>query len=79
MRLAEVAIQWGKLVNELVGGTIFALIGILLLVVGFLILDKLTPGNLWKELMEEHNTALAIFLGAMGMGISIIIAAALVS
>lgn len=79
MVIAEVAIQWGKLVNELVGGTIFALIGIVLLVIGFLILDKLTPGNLWKELIEEHNTALAIFLGAMGMGVSIIIAAALVS
>ena len=79
MALAEIAIQWGKLINELIGGTIFAVIGILLLVIGFVILDKLTPGNMWKELMEEHNTALAIFLGAMGLGISIIIAAALTS
>jgi uncharacterized membrane protein YjfL (UPF0719 family) len=35
-----------------------------------------TPYNLWKEIVQEHNTALALLLGAMSLGICIIIAAA---
>jgi uncharacterized membrane protein YjfL (UPF0719 family) len=31
---------------------------------------------LWKEIVEERNTALAILVGAMSIGMSIIIAAA---
>lgn len=77
MRLA-LAIDWNKVANEMVSGILFSLLGIVLLVVSFLILDKLTPGNLWKELIEEHNTAIAVLLGAFGIGISIIISAALI-
>ena len=42
----------------------------------FLVLDKVTPYNLWKEIVQEHNTALAILLGAMSLGICVIIASA---
>ena len=55
---------------------IFACLGILIFVVAFAILDKLTPYHLWKEIVEEKNTALAILVGAMSIGMSIIIAAA---
>ena len=43
----------------------------------FGLINRLTPGTLWRELIEEHNTALAIVVGAMAIGISIIIAAAI--
>ena len=55
---------------------IFATIGILIFVVAFAIIDRLTPYHLWKEIVEEHNTALAILVGAMSIGMCIIIAAA---
>jgi putative membrane protein len=42
----------------------------------FLVIDKVTPYNLWKEIVQEHNTALAILLGTMSIGICIIIASA---
>jgi len=45
-------------------------------VLSFLILDKMTPYSLWKEIREERNTALAILVGAMSIGLSIIIASA---
>jgi len=76
--MLAITIDWNKLANEMVGGALFSIVGILLLAVSFLILDKLTPGNLWKELIEEHNTAIAVLLGAFGIGISIIISAALI-
>jgi putative membrane protein len=60
----------------LLNALIFACLGILIFVVAFAILDKLTPYHLWKEIVEEKNTALAILVGAMSIGMSIIIAAA---
>lgn len=71
-------IDWNKLAGECVNGLVFAIVGILLLIVSFVVLDKLTPGSLWKELIDEHNTAVAVLLGAMALGMSIIIAAAMV-
>jgi uncharacterized membrane protein YjfL (UPF0719 family) len=55
---------------------VFAFIGIAVFVGAFLVIDKLTPYDLWKEIVEEKNLALAILVGAMSIGICIIIAAA---
>jgi putative membrane protein len=60
----------------LLNAMVYSLLGILLFVVSFALLDKLTPGSLWKEIIEEHNTALAILVGAMSIGMCIIIASA---
>ena len=62
----------GFLLNALV----FALLGIVVFIVAFTILDKLTPYDLWAEIVKEKNLALAILVGAMSIGICIIIAAA---
>jgi putative membrane protein len=55
---------------------VYAAIGIVIFAGSFLVLDKLTPYNLWKEIVQEHNVALAILLGAMSLGLCVIIAAA---
>jgi uncharacterized membrane protein YjfL (UPF0719 family) len=55
---------------------VFALIGIVVFVASFLIIDKMTPYDLWKEIVQEKNMALAVLIGAMSIGICIIIAAA---
>jgi uncharacterized membrane protein YjfL (UPF0719 family) len=55
---------------------VYAAIGIIIFASAFLVIDKVTPYNLWKEIVQEHNTALALLLGAMSLGICIIIAAA---
>ena len=60
----------------LLNAMVYSLLGILLFVVSFALLDKLTPGSLWKEIIDEHNTALAILVGAMSIGMCIIIASA---
>jgi uncharacterized membrane protein YjfL (UPF0719 family) len=64
--------QIGFLINAL----IFALLGIILFVLAFAIMDKMTPYSLWKEIVEEQNVALAILVGAMSIGMCVIIAAA---
>ncbi len=62
--------------SNVVNAIVFAFIGIVVFTVFFVVLDKLTPYHLWKEIVQEHNTALAILVGALSIGICIIIASA---
>ncbi|HZQ25624.1 MAG TPA: DUF350 domain-containing protein [Terriglobales bacterium] len=63
-------------VSNVVNAVIFAALGIVVFVIAFVVIDKVTPYHLWKEVVQEHNTALAVLVGAMSIGICIIIAAA---
>lgn len=60
----------------LVGSLVYALIGVVIFWLCFIIIDKITPYNLWEEIVEKQNVALGIVVGAMSLGISIIVAAA---
>lgn len=61
-----------------VASLLYSGIGLLVFVVAFVLLDLLTPKvQVWNELCEKRNTALAIFLGAVALGIAIIIASAI--
>jgi putative membrane protein len=62
--------------SNIINAILYAAIGIVIFAGAFLIIDKVTPYHLWKEIVQEHNTALAILLGAMSLGICVIIAAA---
>jgi putative membrane protein len=65
------------LLSNLVAAVIYAVLGIATFVVAFVAIDRLTPFALWKEIVEEHNTALAVLIGFIALGISVIIAAAI--
>lgn len=65
-----IKIEW--IVNAL----IFSLMGVAMFWVSFLLIDKLTPYNLWQEIVKERNQALAIVVAAMCLGIAVIVAAA---
>jgi len=56
---------------------IYSILGVVIFCVGFVIIDKLTPYHLWKELTEDNNVALAIVVGFGILGICTIIAAAI--
>ena len=58
------------------GSILYALVGVVVFWVCFLIVDKLTPYDLWAELVEKKNVALAIVVGAMCLAIGLIVAAA---
>ena len=46
-------------------------------ILAFIVIDKITPYDLWGEIVEKHNKALAMVVAAMCLGISIIVAAAI--
>ena len=58
------------------GSMMFALIGVLIFWICFVIVDKLTPYDLWGQIVEEKNVALAIVVGSMCIAIGLIISAA---
>ena len=66
-----------QLVTNIAAAVIFALLGIVLFIVGFLVFDRIMPGSLWKELLEDQNTALGVLMGGVAIAIAIIIAAAM--
>ncbi len=56
---------------------LYSVIGIILAVLAFKVVDWITPGNLSKQISQENNIAVAVLLGFLILGICIIIAAAL--
>jgi putative membrane protein len=56
---------------------IYSVIGIVILVVSFVILEKVTPENIYKEIVQKGNTALAIIAGAFILAVAIIISSAI--
>ncbi len=55
---------------------IYALLGVIIYWIAFIVSDKMTPVDLWGEIVNKQNIALAILVGFMSLGIGIIIAAA---
>lgn len=69
-------IEWIK-PAAFIGSIVYALIGVLIFWISFVIIDKITPYNLWEEIVEKQNRALGMVVAAMCLGISIIVAAAI--
>jgi uncharacterized membrane protein YjfL (UPF0719 family) len=63
-------------VKSIVASLVYCVIGIGVFGVGFLIINAVTPFSIRKEIEEDQNTALAIVIGSVILGLSLIIAAA---
>jgi putative membrane protein len=63
--------------KPLLASIVYSGIGIAILIVTFWVVEKITPENLWKEIVHNKNTALALMAGAFMIAIAIIISAAL--
>jgi putative membrane protein len=59
------------------GSILYALIGVLVLWFSFLLIDKLTPYDLWAEIVEKKNVALAIVVAGLCIAIGLIVSAAI--
>jgi putative membrane protein len=64
-------------IKYILSSIIYSGIGIVILVVSFWIIEKVTPENLWKEILVNKNSALAIIAAAFMIAIAIIIASAI--
>ena len=69
-------IEWLK-PGVILGSLVYAVIGVLIFWFFFLLIDKMTPYDLWLEIVEKQNVALGLVVAAMSLGICIIVAAAI--
>jgi uncharacterized membrane protein YjfL (UPF0719 family) len=56
---------------------IYSLLGLVFFGIGYLVFDKITPFSVRKEIEQDQNTALAVIIGAVIIGLAIIVAAAI--
>jgi len=61
----------------IIGSVVYSLLGIVILLVCFVIIEKVTPENLWKELIEKQNKAVAIVAAALIIAVGMIISSAI--
>jgi putative membrane protein len=76
-RALGLVVKFEELAPVLVTTAVFTAFGLLVFAIAYLIMLKATPFSVRKEIEEDHNTALAVVIGAIIIGISIIIAAAI--
>ena len=60
-----------------IAAIVYSIIGIVILGISFWIFEKVTPEDVWKEIIEKQNMAIAIISSAFMIAISIIIASAI--
>ena len=70
-------VELNELANVVITALIFVILGLIVFAIAFFVLDKFMPYSVHKEIEEDHNTALGVIIGAMLIGIAIIIAAAI--
>ena len=70
-------VRFDQLLEVLVSTLIFVFVGLLFFALAFGIMGKITPFSIRKEIEEDHNIALSVVIGAMLIGIAMIIAAAI--
>jgi putative membrane protein len=69
-------IPLNQLPELLVSTLAFSIIGLLLFALAFWIMEKATPFSVRKEIEEDQNTALALVIASVIIGIALIVSAA---
>lgn len=63
--------------NLFLGTMLYSGVGVIVFAVAFFVMTKLVPFSIHKEIEEDQNTALAIVMGSVILGLAHIIAATL--
>jgi putative membrane protein len=63
--------------SSVLGSIVYSLLGVLVMSFCFWVIDRLTPGHLWRELLEKQNTALAILGAGVAIAVGMIVSAAI--
>jgi uncharacterized membrane protein YjfL (UPF0719 family) len=64
-------------IKPLVASIVYSILGVAIFWLSFIVVDKITPYDLWREIVRDRNLPLAIIVAAMCLGIAIIVAAAI--
>lgn len=73
-------VDFAPFLKTIVASVLFSVIGIVMFAAGFLVIKLITGlsmASIRKEIEEDQNTALAILIGSVILGLSLIIAHAI--
>ena len=70
-------VPFRELLPVLVTTLLFVLVGLVIFALAYVVIDKVTPFSVRKELEEDHNVAMAIVIASVILGTALIIAAAI--
>jgi len=65
------------IMHPLLAALIYSILGIVVWIGAYFIVEKITPENTWAEIVKNKNTAVAIIFGSMIIAIALIISAAI--
>ena len=68
--------SFDKLGEALIASAAFSAVGLIVFAIAFLVMGKLSPFSLRKEIEQDQNTALAIIMGAVIIGMALIVSSA---
>lgn len=71
----EAGMNWPDLLATLV----YSLIGILIMIVTVVLVDKIFKLHIRRELIEDNNVALGILIAGVSIAVAVIIAATIIS
>ncbi|MCG3134881.1 MAG: hypothetical protein HMLKMBBP_02289 [Planctomycetes bacterium] len=69
--------DWNHVGQQLAAVAVFGTVGVLLFLGAFWCATKVIPFSLRKEIEEDHNSAVAILVGSVMIGLAIIVASAI--
>jgi len=75
--LFAMIVEMDKLLPVLLTTVIFVAIGLVVFAVAFFIVVLVAPFSVKKEIEDDQNTALAIIIGSLIIGVALIISAAI--
>lgn len=70
-------VKLDELLPVLATTLIFVFIGLIVFAIAYFIIVKVSPFSVKKEIEDDQNTALAIIIGAIIIGVAMIISAAI--
>jgi putative membrane protein len=64
-------------IDQIIGTILYSVIGVVVFVSAYMVIEKISPFSVKKEISEDHNIALGIIIGSVIIGLSLIISAAI--
>ncbi|MDP7034168.1 MAG: DUF350 domain-containing protein [Planctomycetota bacterium] len=77
LTVAAATWEFSELLKGMVNATIYSLLGMVILIIGFKVLDRVTPFSLDHEIAEDQNPAAGLVVAGLLIALGIIVAAAI--
>ena len=74
---AQGLFEWKGIARDIILVTIFSIVGLIILMIGYKVFDMATPYDLNRQIAEENNTAAGIAVAGVLVSLGIIVAAAM--